>query len=82
MTLPDFLDELKNKIRQLSEISFAAPNIQAKHELLLEQHFELLDTIALAAESTDNYPLFVALDMMNEIRDSTKELAKLLKARA
>jgi hypothetical protein len=80
MNMSEFVEQLTDKVRQLSKVSYEGPCIQFKHKLLLEQHVELIDMMQLALANDDAYPLAVALDMVDELRYSTKELAALLKA--
>jgi len=81
MELPIFLDKLRKNLLIMAEVGYADAQIQARHEALIKQHFELLRIVSLSLDNSDSYPLSVALDMVTEIQEAAKQFGELLRAK-
>jgi len=80
MVLPEAIDRLRHLVLSMRDVRHADPQLQAEHNRLIDQHYELIRTLSLMLRNPDPYPLAVAIDMAAEIDDPSGELAKLLSA--
>jgi hypothetical protein len=82
MKLTDFIDGLKDRLLNLAATHFEDDELQAKHHLLVGLHYELLKTMSLLQRGDDPYPLVVAIDIVQDIEQTSKEMVVLRETRA
>jgi hypothetical protein len=80
MMLPEVIDKLRHLVLSIRDVRYTDAQLQAEHNRLVGQHYELIRTLSLMLRNPDLYPLAVAIDIAGEIDDPTAELAKLLSA--
>jgi hypothetical protein len=80
MMLPEVIDKLRHLVLSIRDVRYADAQLQAEHNRLVGQHYELIRTLSLMLRNPDPYPLAVAIDMAAEIDDPSGDLAKLLTA--
>jgi hypothetical protein len=79
--LTEFIAGLKDKVLNLAAMHFDDVELQAKHRLLVMLHCDLLKTMSLLHRSGDLYPLVIALDIVSEIEQLSKEMAAMRETR-
>jgi hypothetical protein len=77
MKLTDFIDGLKIRLMSLSDVVYGDEKLPAKHRLLVVLHYDLLKTLSLLVGNEDPYPLVVAMDLVSEIEQTSKQMAAL-----
>ena len=77
MKLTEFIDGLKIRLVGLTDVAYDDEKLQAKHRLLVVLHYDLLKTLSLLVGNEDPYPLVVAMDIVSEIEQTSKEMAAL-----
>jgi hypothetical protein len=82
MKLTDFIDGLQDRVLRLAAVDYGDEKLQAKHRVLVVLHYDLLRTLSLLIGNEDSYPLAVAMDIVAEIEQTSKEMAALREARA
>jgi hypothetical protein len=82
MKLTEFIDGLQARLISLAGVVHEDERLQAKHRLLVVLHYDLLKTLSLLIGNDDAYPLAVAMDIVAEIEQTSKEMAALKETRA
>jgi hypothetical protein len=75
--LPEVIDKLRHVVLELRDRRCADAQLQPEQNRFVGQHYELIRTLSLMLTNLGPYPLAVAIEILQDMKDASGELALL-----